>query len=121
MVDYLSRLAYRAPKVLAHMSMHAGEAQTVEAKRIIELEEGLERGGAHCFFIMAQQSEDAQTEPSVSFARQKASVVRERQAAIEASLRKTKATPLTSCIAEDWLHSLRGISDCPRPPCEECC
>ena len=92
-VDYLSQWAYPATKVLADMSMHAGEAQTVQVKRIIELEEGLQRCDARCFFIMAQQSEVPESERSVSSAQQKALVARKRQAATEALLRNTKATP----------------------------
>ena len=52
-----------ASKGLADISMHGVEAETAEAKRIIEVEERLERGDAHCFVVMAKPTEGAQSGP----------------------------------------------------------
>ena len=82
--------------------MHGDEAEIAEAKRIIELEERLERGNAHCFVVMDQPAEGTPEEPTVSVAKRKASVARDRPVAREAWLLDTKTAPLTSCLAEDW-------------------
>ena len=53
--DCLSWWAYPASKGLADIPMHQDEAETAEAKRIIELEQRLELGDAHCFVVMAHR------------------------------------------------------------------
>ena len=88
--DCLSRWAYPASKVLADISMHGDEAKTAEAKRIMELDERLERGNTHCFVVMAQPAEGTKSERAAALPRRESSVAYERQAAREAWLRNTK-------------------------------
>ena len=100
--DSLSVWAYPASKGLADISMHAAEAETAKAKRIIELEERLERGDAHCFAVMAHRAERAPEERTVALTKRETSLKRERQVAREALLLNTKAAPLKLCLLEDW-------------------
>ena len=51
--DCLSRWAYPASKGMRDVSAHADEAETAEAKRIIEMERLMEAEGVKCFVIMA--------------------------------------------------------------------
>ena len=80
--------------------MHGDEAETAEAKRIIELEERLERGDAHCFVVMAHRAKGAPEERTVALTTREASLARKRQVARE-KLLNTNAATLKSCLAED--------------------
>ena len=51
--DRLSRWAYPASKGMQDISAHGDEAETAEAKRIIEMERLMEEEGAKCFVVMA--------------------------------------------------------------------
>ena len=51
--DCLSRWAYPASKGMTDISAHGDEAETAEAKRIIEMERLMEEEGAKCFVVMA--------------------------------------------------------------------
>ena len=51
--DCLSRLAYSTSKGMTDVSAHGDEAETAEAKRIIELERLMEEEGVKCFVVMA--------------------------------------------------------------------
>ena len=51
--DCLSRWAYPASKGLTDVSAHGDEAETAEAKRIIEMERLMEEEGVKCFVVMA--------------------------------------------------------------------
>ena len=51
--DCLSRWAYPASKGMQDISAHGDEAETAEAKRIIEMERLMEEEGAKCFVVMA--------------------------------------------------------------------
>ena len=53
MADCLSRWAYPASKGMQDISAHGDEAETAEAKRIIEMERLMEEEGAKCFVVMA--------------------------------------------------------------------
>ena len=53
MADCLSRWAYPASKGMTDISAHGDEAETAEAKRIIEMERLMEEEGAKCFVVMA--------------------------------------------------------------------
>ena len=68
--DCLSRWAYSAFKGFADISMHGDQAKTAEAKRIIELEEGWDRGDARCFVVMAHRADRAPEERTVALAKQ---------------------------------------------------
>ena len=81
--------------------MHGDESETAEAKRIIELEERLECGDAHCFIIMAQPGDGTKTKRAAAPARREALVARKRQATTEGWLDDAKATSLALCLAED--------------------
>ena len=52
-VDCLSRWTYPASKGMADVSAHGDEAETGEAKRIIEMERLMEEEVVECFFLMA--------------------------------------------------------------------
>ena len=100
--DCLRWWAYLASKCLAAISMHGNEAETAEAHRILEMEECLEHGDAHCFVVMGQKAEGTPGQRTVALAKQEASMARDRQAATEAWLLNTEAAPLTFGLAEDW-------------------
>ena len=51
--DCLSRWAYPASKGMTDVSAHGDEAETAEAKRIIEMERLMEEEGVKCFVVMA--------------------------------------------------------------------
>ena len=51
--DCLSRWAYPASKGMTDVSAHGDEAETAEAKRIIEMERLMKEEGVKCFFVMA--------------------------------------------------------------------
>ena len=51
--DCLSRWAYPASKGMTDVSAHGDEAETAEAKRIIEMERLMEEEGVKCFVFMA--------------------------------------------------------------------
>ena len=51
--DCLSRWAYPASKGMTNVSAHGDEAETAEAKRIIEMERLMEEEGVKCFVVMA--------------------------------------------------------------------
>ena len=51
--DCLSRWAYPASKGITDVSAHVDEAETAEAKRIIEMERLMEEEGVKCFVVMA--------------------------------------------------------------------
>ena len=51
--DCLSRWAYPASKGMTDVSAHGDEAETAEAKRIIEMERVMEEEGVKCFVVMA--------------------------------------------------------------------
>ena len=51
--DRLSRWAYPASKGMTDVSAHGDEAETAEAKRIIEMEPLMEEEGVKCFVVMA--------------------------------------------------------------------
>ena len=53
MADCLSRWAYPASKGMTDVSAHGDEAETAEAKRIIEKERLMEEEGVKCFVVMA--------------------------------------------------------------------
>ena len=53
MADCLSRWAYPASKGMTDVSAHGDEAETAEAKGIIEMECLMEKEGVKCFVIMA--------------------------------------------------------------------
>ena len=65
--DCLSRWTDPACKGLADIWVHGDEAETAEAKRIIELQERLERADAHCLVVMAHTGERTQEERTVFF------------------------------------------------------
>ena len=51
--DCLSRWAYPTSKGMTEFSAHGDEAETAEAKRMIDMERMLEEGGVKCFVCMA--------------------------------------------------------------------
>ena len=51
--DCLSRSAYATSKGMTDVSAHGDEAETAEAKRIIEMERLMEEEGVKCFVVMA--------------------------------------------------------------------
>ena len=51
--DCLSRWAYPASKGMTNVSAHGDEAETAEAKRIIEMERLMEEEGVKCLVVMA--------------------------------------------------------------------
>ena len=51
--DCLSRWAYPASKGMTDVSAHGDEAETAEAKRIIEMERLMEEEGVKCLVVMA--------------------------------------------------------------------
>ena len=51
--DCLRRWAYPASKGMTDVSAHGDEAETAEAKRIIEMERLMEEEGVKCFLVMA--------------------------------------------------------------------
>ena len=53
MADCLSRWAYPASKGMTDISAHGDEAETAEAKRIIEMERLMEEEGVKCFVVTA--------------------------------------------------------------------
>ena len=53
MADCLSRWAYPASKDMTDVSAHGDEAETADAKRIIEMERLMEEEGVKCFVVMA--------------------------------------------------------------------
>ena len=53
MADCLSRWAHPASKGMTDVSAHGDEAETAEAKRIIEMERLMEEEGVKCFVVMA--------------------------------------------------------------------
>ena len=61
MADCLSRWAYPASKGMTDISAHGDEAETAEAKRIIEMERLMEEEGAKCFVVMAADAPLAST------------------------------------------------------------
>ena len=53
MADCPSRWAYPASRGMTDVSAHGDEAETAEAKRIIEMERVMEEEGVKCFVVMA--------------------------------------------------------------------
>ena len=53
MADCLRRLAYPATKGMTDVSAHGNEAETAEAKRIIDMERLMQEEGVKCFVVMA--------------------------------------------------------------------
>ena len=53
MADCVSRWAYPASKGMTDVSAHGDEAETAEAKKIIDMEPMIEEEGVKCFVIMA--------------------------------------------------------------------
>ena len=53
MADCLSRWAYLATKGMTDVSAHCNEAETAEAKKIIDMECLMEEEGVKCFVVMA--------------------------------------------------------------------
>ena len=53
MADCLSKWAYPASKGMTDVSAHGDEAETAEAKKIIEMEHLMEQEGVKCFVVMA--------------------------------------------------------------------
>ena len=53
MADCLNRWAYPASKGMTDVSAHGDQAETTEAKRIIEMERLVEEEGVKCFVVMA--------------------------------------------------------------------
>ena len=53
MADCLSRWAYPASKGMTDVSAHGHEAETAEAKKIIDMESMMEEDGVKCFVVMA--------------------------------------------------------------------
>ena len=53
MADCVSRWAYPASKGMTDVSTHGDEAETAEAKEIIEMERLMEEEGVKCFVVMA--------------------------------------------------------------------
>ena len=51
--DCLSRWVYPASKGMTDISAHGDEAETAEAKKIIEMERLMEEEGGKCFVVMA--------------------------------------------------------------------
>ena len=56
MADCLSRWAYPASKGMTDISAHGDEAETAEAKKIIEMERLMEEEGVKCFVVMAEDA-----------------------------------------------------------------
>ena len=54
--DCLSRWAYPASKGMTDISAHGDEAETAEAKKIIDMERLMEEEGVKCFVVMAADS-----------------------------------------------------------------
>ena len=54
--DCLSRWAYQASKAMTDVSAHGHEAETAEAKEIIDMECMMEEEGVKCFVVMAANS-----------------------------------------------------------------
>ena len=88
--DCLSRWAYPASKGMQDISAHGDEAETAEAKRIIEMERLMEEEGAKCFVVMAA---DAPLATRVSRA--------VRVLAPEGSESDKHLFP-ESCLQDDW-------------------
>ena len=53
--DCVSRLAYPASKGIRDLSAHGAEAETAEAKKIIDMEGMMEEEGVKCFVVMASE------------------------------------------------------------------
>ena len=53
MADCLRRWAYPASKGMTYVFAHGDEAETVEAKKIIDMERMMEEEGVKCFVVMA--------------------------------------------------------------------
>ena len=54
--DCLSRWAYPASKGMMNVSAHGDEAETAEAKKIIDMERMIEEEGVKCFVLMAAEA-----------------------------------------------------------------
>ena len=54
--DCLSRWAYPASKRMTDVSAHGDEAETAEAKKIIDVERMMEEEGVKCFLVMAAEA-----------------------------------------------------------------
>ena len=88
--DRLSRWAYLASKGMTDVSAHGDEAETAEAKRIIEMERLMEEEGVKCFVVMAA---DAPLETRMSRA--------VRVLAPEGAESDKHLFP-ESCLQDDW-------------------
>ena len=53
--DCPSRLAYTAIKGMTDISAHGDEAETAEAKKIIDMERMIEEEGVKCFVVMLEE------------------------------------------------------------------
>ena len=62
--DCLSRWAYPASKGMTDVSAHGDEAETAEAKRIIEMERLMEEEGVKCLVVMAADADAERSEYS---------------------------------------------------------
>ena len=56
MADCHSRWAYPASKCMTDVSAHADDAETAEAKKIIDMERMMEEEGVKCFVLMAAEA-----------------------------------------------------------------
>ena len=90
MADCLSRWAYPASKGMTDISAHGDEAETAEAKKIIEMERLMEEEGVKCFVVMAT---DARLASRVSRA---VSVLAPEGA------KSDKHLLPESCLQDDW-------------------
>ena len=54
--DCLSRWAYPTSKGMTDVSAHPDEAETAEAKKIIDMERMMDEEGVKCFFVMAAEA-----------------------------------------------------------------
>ena len=88
--DCLSRWAYPASKGMTDISAHGDEAETAEAKRIIEMERLMEEEGAKCFVVMAA---DAPLASRVS---------RAVRVLAPQGAESDKHLFLESCLQDDW-------------------
>ena len=90
--DCLSRWAYPASKGMTDVSAHGDEAETAEAKRIIEMERLMEEEGVKCFVVMAA---DAPLGPRMG---------RAVRVLSPDGAESDKHLFPESCLQDDWTH-----------------